>query len=281
MNPFRLNGPALISFSGGRSSAFMLRCVLDAHGGALPDDMHVVFANTGEEHEGTLRFVRECGERWGVAIRWVEFIPEVPRWREVTYDTASRKGEPFDALVRWKQYLPNHFQKLCTEWLKVRPMAAFMASLGFTPCEPETKTTPYVPGDFDQVIGIRADEQSRVAKSAGRADIRMPLAASGYRLDHVLAFWAVQPFDLEIPLGQGNCRLCFEKGWKQLQNVIATSPDEAGAERWIARENLIGARFHRTAPTYGQLRQRARTMPVLPGVDLEDGGGSLPCACHD
>jgi hypothetical protein len=35
----------------------MLRLLLDAHGGTLPPDCHVVFANTGKEDEKTLRFV--------------------------------------------------------------------------------------------------------------------------------------------------------------------------------------------------------------------------------
>jgi hypothetical protein len=48
-NPYLITGPALISFSGGRTSAFMLRQILDAHGGTLPDDVVVAFANTGKE----------------------------------------------------------------------------------------------------------------------------------------------------------------------------------------------------------------------------------------
>ena len=49
MNPYRINEPAAISFSGGRTSAFMLFKVLEAHDGQLPDDVVVTFANTGKE----------------------------------------------------------------------------------------------------------------------------------------------------------------------------------------------------------------------------------------
>lgn len=62
-NPYRITGPALISFSGGRTSAFMVWNILQAHGGTLPDDVVVAFANTGKEREETLRFVHECGSR--------------------------------------------------------------------------------------------------------------------------------------------------------------------------------------------------------------------------
>jgi hypothetical protein len=50
-----------VSFSGGRTSAYMLWRALQAYGGKLPDDHVVAFANTGKEREETLRFVHECG----------------------------------------------------------------------------------------------------------------------------------------------------------------------------------------------------------------------------
>ncbi len=51
---FKLTGPALISFSGGRTSAFMLRRILDAGGGTLFPDVKVAFFNTGKERPETL-----------------------------------------------------------------------------------------------------------------------------------------------------------------------------------------------------------------------------------
>ena len=48
-DPFRIDGPTCISFSGGRTSAYMLWRVLQSHGGKLPADAVVCFANTGEE----------------------------------------------------------------------------------------------------------------------------------------------------------------------------------------------------------------------------------------
>ena len=54
--PYFVPRPAVISVSGGRTSACMLRHILDAHGGRLPDDIAVVFANTGMERPETLDF---------------------------------------------------------------------------------------------------------------------------------------------------------------------------------------------------------------------------------
>ena len=34
-HPYKIDGPAIISFSGGRTSGFMLRQIIDAHGGSI------------------------------------------------------------------------------------------------------------------------------------------------------------------------------------------------------------------------------------------------------
>ena len=59
MNPYKIEGPALISFSGGRTSAYMLYQILQAHGGELPPNLYVTFANTGKEMPETLDFITE------------------------------------------------------------------------------------------------------------------------------------------------------------------------------------------------------------------------------
>jgi len=58
-----------------------------------------------------VRFVKRCGDEWGVPITWLEYMDAAPRWREVTFETASRDGEPFEALIGRKRYW--------TEWLGV------------------------------------------------------------------------------------------------------------------------------------------------------------------
>ena len=93
-DPYRVAGPAVISFSGGRTSGYMLKHILDAHGGTLPDNVRVVFANTGKERPETLDFVAECGVRWGIHITWVEYDWDEPhRTRIVCHNSAARDGE--------------------------------------------------------------------------------------------------------------------------------------------------------------------------------------------
>src|SRR5690606_10171820 len=150
--------PALVSFSGGRTSGYMLYLLLQAHDGKLPGDAHVVFANTGKERTETLDFVHECGNRWGVDIHWLERSETAPGFTEVTYESASRRGEPFQALIDRKKRLPNWRERWCTELLKVQPMIDFMAAKG------------YGLGEYDDVIGLRYDEGMRIIKGFANAD---------------------------------------------------------------------------------------------------------------
>ena len=152
-DPFAIDGPTCISFSGGRTSAYMLWRVLQSNDGTLPDDAHVCFANTGKEEEATLRFVRDCAEQWSVPITWVEYRPDAPGFAVVDFDTASRNGEPFEAIIRKRNYLPNPVTRFCTVELKIRAMHKHLKSMG------------WANGDgWDQMVGIRADEQRRVSK---------------------------------------------------------------------------------------------------------------------
>ena len=66
-------------------------------GGQLPSEAIVCFANTGKEDEATLRFVQDCSEHWNVPITWLEYRAE--GYAVVDYATASRNGEPFEALI--------------------------------------------------------------------------------------------------------------------------------------------------------------------------------------
>jgi 3'-phosphoadenosine 5'-phosphosulfate sulfotransferase (PAPS reductase)/FAD synthetase len=262
-DPFRIDGPTCISFSGGRTSAYMLWRVLQSNGG-LPADAVVAFANTGKEDEATLRFVRDCGERWNVPITWVEYRNDEAGYAVVDYETASRNGEPFEAIIRKRNYLPNPVTRFCTSELKIRTMHKWLRSnwqaLGWDAHDLE----------WDQMIGIRADEHRRVSKIRARGHstettketMLMPLADAGITVADIGEFWEAQPFRLELPTYNGktlagNCDLCFLKGAAQVQSLIAEKPERA--IWWAKMEALAlasrpdGAVFRKDRPSYAQM----------------------------
>ena len=114
-NPYDILEPTVISFSGGRTSAFMLhKVLLNGGGGQLPSQAIVCFANTGKEDEATLEFVYQCEQNWNIPIVWLEYCNEEPKFKIVDFKTASRNGEPFAAMIEKKKFLPNSVMRFCT-----------------------------------------------------------------------------------------------------------------------------------------------------------------------
>jgi hypothetical protein len=262
-DPFLIAGPAVLSFSGGRTSAYMLRRVLDAYNGALPNDVVPVFANTGKEREETLRFVHEIETRWAVRVRWVEWRAGRPGFEEVGYNSAARAGEPFAAMMAKKKTTPDWQRRLCTHYLKVQAMHDFAASLGFAP-------------GYREIIGLRHDEGHRVLKMLERNEkaqrvCAAPLATAKVTERDVLAFWRAQPFDLGLEPGEGNCDLCFLKSRGLRKELIRRRP--ASADWWIGQETLYGYPFDRR-DSYAGLRDE-----VLKSPDLFDASAEHDVEC--
>jgi 3'-phosphoadenosine 5'-phosphosulfate sulfotransferase (PAPS reductase)/FAD synthetase len=264
---YRIEGPALISFSGGRTSAYMLHEILQAYDGELPPDIHVTFANTGKEREETLRFVHECATNWNVRVRWLERDP-AGGFVEVGYNSASRSGEPFAALIAKKKYTPNAVTRFCTVELKIRVMRDFGRSLGWE--------------HWNNVIGLRYDEGHRVLKALERNDTGkerfkavMPLSKARITKRDVEAFWKQQPFDLGLRPHEGNCDLCFLKSRAKLEAIIRENP---GCEKWWEAQEIVGKGRFVTEYSYADLADHVERSPTL--FDDIDDEHDVECGLH-
>ena len=239
------DGNVQISFSGGRTSAYMLHHILEANGG-LPDRCQVVFANTGREMPATLDFVQEVSDRWSVPIAWVEFERSAAsgeRFRLVSHNSAARNGEPFVDLIRQKKFLPNQAARFCTGDLKIKPSRDYLRSLGWE--------------HWISALGIRADEPGRIDREPQRERWQRwyPLADAGVSKRDVMAFWQRQPFDLQLsnvsgktPLG--NCDGCFLKSEASIAALARDYPERH--QWWQDMEDMVsewtlgmGARFRK------------------------------------
>tara|TARA_Y100000114_G_scaffold98804_1_gene91992 strand:- start:1349 stop:2191 length:843 start_codon:yes stop_codon:yes gene_type:complete len=276
-NPYKIEGPALISFSGGRTSGFMLKKILDAYAGKLPGDIYVVFANTGKEMPQTLDFVNDCAQEWNIDITWLELeiCEERPvyRTKQVNYATASRKGEPFSALIKRKKMLPNPYLRICTQELKMNVMKRYMVNLGYK--------------EWNNVVGLRYDEQSRVAKIKGQNESNKnkwysltPLYEDKVTLSEINNFWKDSSFDLSLPSFDGktlagNCDLCFLKGTKTLTKLVKEKPELA--DWWVNEENNMGASFKKNLKYLDVIELSQNDQKQ---IDMFDDD-SRSCFCHD
>ena len=284
-DPFCITGPAVISFSGGRTSGYMLHRIMKAHGGALPDDVAVVFANTGREMPATLDFVQECATRWDVSIRWVEYRYRDGQhgFEEVNHNSASRNGEPFEQVIQHRKALPNPRARYCTAEMKIRTMKRFVAA-------------EYGWRRPAQVVGLRADEPGRVAKATdpegwkrqGTGPVLCPLAVADVCEGEVLGFWAVQDFDLKLTGSwEGNCDGCFLKSRGRLTRMFQDHPDRMAW--WVEQERLAagragvgrsGAFFRDDREPLAELADTVRRQGTLPHSIFDD---RMECqwACTD
>ena len=288
-DPFKIDSPTCISFSGGRTSAYMLWRVIQSNGG-LPTEAVVCFANTGKEDEATLEFVRECGRHWGVNINWVEFRDDADGFAVVDFDSASRDGEPFEAIIRKRNYLPNPVTRFCTSELKIRTMHRWLRAnwrnLGWESEDLE----------WNQMIGIRADEQRRVSKIRARGHstettketMLMPLADANVTVGEVNQFWSMQKFNLQLSTVNGrtlagNCDLCFLKPAKQVQSLIAERPERAAF--WVRMEALAlalaskpsGAVFRTDRPSYAAMLKFAQDQRDM----FDPNEEAIACFCGE
>ena len=261
MNPYKIETPAVISFSGGRSSGFMLWKILEAYNFKLPDDIKVVFCNTGLEHHETYEFIHRIEQNWCDVI-WLEYCLDEDNkqsFKIVDYQTASRNGEPFNLMIIKKKYLPNPMARICTQRLKIEPLDKFIEW-------PE----------YNKIIGLRADEPRRVYKMRQRDNVIMPMADAGHGKGEVMQFWIGEDMDLKLPLKgniYSNCVGCFLKGYGTLENIARSDPEYFNW--WINTEEETGNKFRNDRPCYAQIKANAFRQLAF------DFGDTVDCFCTD
>lgn len=204
-----------VSFSGGRSSAVMLKRCLE-----LYDDTHdllITFANTGCEHEETLRFVDAVDRNFASGrVVWIEGEfhgpGKGPTARVVDFASAARNGEPFRKAIE-KHGVFNTTHPQCTSRLKEEPMIAFRRQQGWGP------------GTYETAIGIRADECDRMSTRRKEKRFVYPLVSEGWTKKNVNEYMAQFDWDLRLPSDAfGNCVWCWKKSLRKLMTVAQQDP---------------------------------------------------------
>lgn len=206
----------LISFSGGRTSAFMMYWLLNCWEDRHNWEIIIVFANTGKEAEETLQFVRDCAIYWNLNIVWVEYrAASIKGWKVnpklVNFATASRNGEPFEEMIKHLG-IPTTNVPFCSTILKARTIRAYMRSIGWV--------------GYYVAIGLRSDELDRVNENYKKERILYPLISfrPTNKPEIVKWFKDTQPFDLGVHEDEGNCDGCWKKDMARLARLAKRKP---------------------------------------------------------
>jgi len=244
----------VINFSGGRTSAFMTKHLIDQGGEYL-----VTFQNTGKELPQTLDFIHECDTRWNLNIVWLEYRFG-NQFEVVNYETASRDGRPFNEVIAHKKYfLPNQRMRYCTTYMKIDTLKRYLKSIGVD--------------DYVSFNGIRYDEPRRWQKIKNTdMEIELPLVKWKTTKFDVLNWWEKQPFDLKVNEPYGNCDCCFLKGKGKLSIIAKEKPELF--DWWIDMENKTESTFKKEI-SYEKIKGKSQTQ-----LGMWDDDPSFECFCN-
>lgn len=202
----------LVSFSGGETSAYMINWLLLRKPG---HDYKFVFANTGEENEETLLFVKQVADHFNIEVVWLEF--KYRGFKVVDFETAYRSHDPEEKKNKWPNHpfreyiaeygIPSSGAPNCSKDLKERIITRYIRSIGWKR------------GTYDVAIGIRADEIDRIGEHY------YPLVSPHITKPIVNAFWKLMPFRLQLKGYQGNCKTCWKKSIRKLVTLYRESPE--------------------------------------------------------
>jgi hypothetical protein len=210
------NKTIVVAFSGGESSAYALKLVLDKYKNT--HKIIVSFCNTGEEDEETFIFNKKISEYFNVEVVWLEYESE-RGFNVVDFETAYRitdweeeneyPNHPFHKYV--KDYgLPQYPERTCTREMKERTISRYLSSIGV------------MPRMCVRVVGIRFDE---IAKRTPDPKQYYPLILKGVTKPFLNRFFEyIMPFRLEIPSYLGNCGACISKSLRSLCTIARERP---------------------------------------------------------
>jgi len=268
----------IISFSGGRTSAYMTWWLMNEWADRHNWEILIVFANTGKEVEGTLFFIDECSQEWDIPITWVEGYPSEKgkgwgvRHKVVTYETASRKGEPFEAMIA-RLGIPSTEAPFCSPQLKRETIRDLARSLGWG-------------SNYTVAVGMRIDEPKRVKRQSKKQKLLYPLVdLIPTTKVQVHNWWKKQSFDLTISNDYGNCDGCWKKSFPTLTRLMIQSPKifdwwEGMTEKYKSlnprhEEEKIPQNFYRGNKSVSDLRELAKLsqaeLKQLSMFDVLDG----------
>ena len=243
----------LVSFSGGETSAYMINWLLL---NKPNKEYYYVFANTGEENEETLLFVKQVSEYFKINVIWLEY--DRLSFKIVDYKTAYRSHSPKEIVSNWKNHpfrkyiedfmIPNVTNNSCSRELKEYIIRRYVNSLGLKPRH------------YDIAIGIRADEVNRIGNHY------YPLLANNINKQMVNAFWNNMPFRLQIKGYEGNCKTCWKKSFRKLVTIARESPEKFGFFAQMEKEftnHVKETQAHRIKPPIRFFRGKKTVSDIM------------------
>lgn len=200
----------VVSFSGGRTSAYLCHLMIEKFG---VENVDIVYMDTGFEHPSTYDFIRNCAKRFKSSITFLRGDFSTPIGVGVNYhivdvDSIGCDGKPFSEMMQ-KYGAPYIGGMFCTDRMKLTPFKKYCNDM-------------YGRDGYETWLGIRADEPRRLSPKKG---IKYLAEISDFEKEDILKWWGNQDFDLGIPEQLGNCVFCPKKSNLKLAAAQRDEPE--------------------------------------------------------
>lgn len=205
----------VVSFSGGRTSAYLVYVMQNLYKKGEITKPHFVFMDTGAEHPKTYEFIKKV-----VAYLNIELVclrtkisPELGkgvRYQIINLQDARQDLKPFQEMTE-KYGTPSVGMSFCTRVMKTDPCSWYLRDM-------------FGKDNYVTWLGIRADEPRRLTK---RKNIRYLAEISDFDKKDINDWWQEQPFDLDLPEHLGNCVFCIKKGVNKIALAARDEPKMA------------------------------------------------------
>lgn len=205
----------VVSFSGGRTSAYMVHLIEQMRKRDEIHDVHYVFMDTGAEHPKTYEFIRKCVEHFEIdliCLRTVisDELGVGPMYRVVGLHECKPDLEPWVDINR-KHGTPFTIAPKCTDRMKTVPFQKYCNEM-------------FGRNNYMTWLGLRADEPRRLKE---REDFAYLAHISNITKPEILDWWSDMPFDLEIDEHLGNCVFCIKKAEQKIALAMRDEPEMA------------------------------------------------------
>lgn len=202
----------IVSFSGGRTSAYLVHCIEQMRkDGRLQGPVEYIFMDTGAEHPKTYEFIKKCVAHFGIELTCLRAVIPTEAGVGPTYKVIPLQDIGFDLSI-FQSFMakygnPTINRPVCTDKLKTIPATKY-------------KNDKYGKGNHVSWMGMRIDEPRRLKGIPDQLDAFTKTKEreyyylaeiSDFTKEDVLDWWSRMPFDLEITEHLGNCVFCIKK----------------------------------------------------------------------
>lgn len=238
----------VVSFSGGRTSAYMVYLMEKMRKEGQIENVEYVFMDTGAEHPETYDFVRNVINYFEIDLVCLrtkinEEFGVGPSYSIVSPEDCKQDLKPWHDMLM-KYGAPYTGGAFCTDRMKTVPYRKY--------CDDS-----FGKGNYCTWLGIRSDEPRRI--NLAKKGFRYLAEISPMTKGDIIGFWQDMPFDLDLDEHLGNCVFCLKKSDQKIALAVREEPEMAAAFDSMLKADDVRTPENKQEPNQCIYRQ-ARSM---------------------